>query len=281
MRAALYARVSTAEQAEEGHSIQAQLGAMRAHCERMGWEVAGEYVDAGISGKLESRERLDALMADAQNRRFQIVIVHKLDRFYRNQKALWTALGQLSDWGIGFLSITENIDLGSVAGKVLIAVLAAMAEGYIDNLSAETKKGKRQRAKEGLSNASITPYGYQRTEAGEIVPDAYEAEAIRMAFKAYASGKYSDAQVAALLNDAGFVPRGISHWGKRLAWSKDTITDTLKNVFYIGKVKHREEEFQGRHEPLISRELWDRAQVVRSERTRLKKTAATVYGIYL
>ena len=65
MRAALYVRVSTTEQAEEGHSIEAQLDIMRDYCQRLGYEVVGEYIDAGISGKLSEREPLDALMRDA------------------------------------------------------------------------------------------------------------------------------------------------------------------------------------------------------------------------
>jgi site-specific DNA recombinase len=281
MKAALYARVSTSEQAEEGHSIAAQLGAMRAYCEHMGWEIANEYVDAGISGKLQSRAQLDALMRDAQNRRFEVVVVHKLDRFFRNLQAQLATLKQLAAWDVTFVSVTESFDMSSPWGKVVMNMLGTLNEVYIDNLSAETKKGKRQRAKEGLSNASIVPYGYQKTAAGQIVPDDYEAEAIRLAFKAYASAKHSDASVAALLNDAGYLPRGVSHWGKRTRWSKETVSDTLKNSFYIGKVRHHDEEYQGHHEPLISRELWDRAQAVRADRTRLKKTAGTVYRVYL
>jgi site-specific DNA recombinase len=181
---------------------------------------------------------------------------------------------------IGFHSVTENIDLQSVGGKVVVAVLGAMAEGYIDNLSAETSKGKRQRAKEGFSNASIIPYGYQKSETGDIIPEPYEAEAIRSAFRSYASGKYTDAMIAGLLNDAGYRTRYTTQFGSR-PWTKDTVCVTLKNVFYIGKVRHGNEVFEGKHEALVSRELWERAQAIRSERYRNKKTAAPCYRVYL
>jgi len=280
MLAALYARVSTTEQAEEGHSIEAQLGAMRDHCERMGWEVGATYVDAGVSAKLQNRPRLDCLMRDAKAKRFGVVVVHKLDRFYRNQGALWAALRTLAELNIDFVSVSENIDLNSVGGKVVAAVLGAMAEVYVDNLSAETSKGKRQRAKEGLTNASIVPYGYCRSESGGLVHEPSEAEAIRLAFEAYATGKYTDKGIATLLNDNGYRTRYTTQWKSR-PWTKDTITITLKNSFYVGQVRHGDKLYQGQHEPLISRETWDRVQSIRAERCRVHKTASPVYRVYL
>ena len=72
---------------------------------------------------------------------------------------------------MSFLSLTENFDLSTPWGKVGVDLMGTLAEVYLDNLSAETSKGKRQRAKEGLTNASIIPYGYQKSETGGIIPN--------------------------------------------------------------------------------------------------------------
>jgi site-specific DNA recombinase len=280
MKAALYARVSTVEQAEDGHSIDAQLDIMRTHCQRMGWEVVEEYVDAGISGTSEKRPALRALMRDAKARHFDVVVVHKLDRFFRNLKSLLEALDRLASYEVGFASVAENFDFSSPWGKLALVNLGILAEIYIDNLSAETSKGKRQRAKKGCSNASILPYGYTRNDQGEVVPDPFEAEGVRLAFETYAQGNVSMAEVAQLLNEAGHRTRRTTRFGSR-PWSKDTVNALLRNPFYAGFVRHRKELFEGRHEPIIPRELWERTKVVRLGRTRKGAAYARRGRVYL
>jgi len=253
MKAALYVRVSTTEQAEEGHSIEAQLDLMRAHCARMAWEIAGEYVDAGISGKRDARPQLTALMRDAKARRFDVVVVHKLDRFYRNLRALLDALERLGGYDVAFLSISESFDFSTPWGKLALVMLGTLAEIYLDTLSAETSKGKRQRAKEGLANASITPYGYQRAEDGRLTPEPFEAGGVRLAFETYAQGNVSAWDIATLLNQQGHRTRQTTRFGSR-PWSKDTVTCLLRNPFYAGLVRHGQEVYAGQHEAIISRE---------------------------
>ena len=124
------------------------------------------------------------------------------------------------------------------------------------------------------------PYGYCRDESGALIPEPSEGDAIRLAFQAYATGKYTDSGIAALLNEKGYRTRFTTQWRSR-PWTKDTITVTLKNSFYIGQVRHGEKLYQGQHEPLISRETWDRVQSIRAQRCRVHKTASPVYRVYL
>ena len=84
MRAGLYARVSTTEQAEEGYSIDAQLDAMRRYCRAEGWTVEKVYTDPGISGTTGDRPGLQAALADCEGHRIDALLTHRLDRFYRN-----------------------------------------------------------------------------------------------------------------------------------------------------------------------------------------------------
>ena len=99
MRAAIYARVSTSGQ---GQSPEMQVRELREYCERRGWEIAGQYVDAGISGAKDSRPELNRLMADAHRRRFDAIVVWKFDRFARSVSHLVRALETFPALGIEF-----------------------------------------------------------------------------------------------------------------------------------------------------------------------------------
>src|SRR3954453_6705240 len=108
MRAAIYARVSTDEQARDGTSLATQVQRCRAYIQAQEWEPAGEYVDEGVSGAKASRPRLDELLAAASNREVERIVVAKLDRFGRSVRYLSEQLGALDDLGIGFVSVSES-----------------------------------------------------------------------------------------------------------------------------------------------------------------------------
>jgi DNA invertase Pin-like site-specific DNA recombinase len=117
--------VSTAGQ---GQSPEMQVRELREYCERRGWQVSGEYVDAGISGAKDSRPELNRLMADAHRRRFDAVVVWKFDRFARSVSHLLRALETFNALGVSFVSLTEQIDTGTPTGKMVFTVLGAVAE---------------------------------------------------------------------------------------------------------------------------------------------------------
>lgn len=123
-RTAIYARVSTAK---NGQSPEMQLRELREFCERRGWTVAGEYVDA-TSGAKDRRPELDRLLADAHKRKFDVVAVWKFDRFARSVSHLLRALETFNALGIAFASLTEQVDTTTPAGKMVFTVLGAVAE---------------------------------------------------------------------------------------------------------------------------------------------------------
>jgi DNA invertase Pin-like site-specific DNA recombinase len=125
MRAAIYARVSTAN---NGQDPTMQTRELKEYCERRGWTVAGEYVDVGISGTKESRPELDLLMTDAHRRRFDAIVVWKFDRFARSVSHLLRALETFRAQGIEFVSFSEHLDTSTPAGKMVFTVLGAVAE---------------------------------------------------------------------------------------------------------------------------------------------------------
>ena len=142
MRAALYARVSDEEQVE-GYSLDAQKRAFRAYVESQGWTVYQEYVDEGVSAHTDDvtmRPLFRVTIEDALAHKFDVLVVHKLDRFARNVRITLEYLERLEKAGVGFVSITEQMDFSSPIGKVILANLAAFSQYYSDNLSAEVKR---------------------------------------------------------------------------------------------------------------------------------------------
>ena len=116
IRTAIYARVSTSN---NGQDPSVQTREIREYCERRGWQIAGEYVDVGISGTKEKRPELDRLLADAHRRRFDAVVVWKFDRFARSVSHLLRALETFQSLRIEFVSLTEGVDTSTPMGKMV------------------------------------------------------------------------------------------------------------------------------------------------------------------
>jgi DNA invertase Pin-like site-specific DNA recombinase len=122
-RVALYGRVSTVV----GQNVEMQLCELREFAARRGWQVAGEYVDH-VSGARESRPALNRLMTDAHRRKFDGVLVWKLDRFGRSLRHLVNAIAEFEAIGVAFISLRDNLDLGTPAGRLMFQIIGAMAE---------------------------------------------------------------------------------------------------------------------------------------------------------
>jgi DNA invertase Pin-like site-specific DNA recombinase len=124
-RVAIYARVSTVN---HGQDVSMQTRELRQFAEARGWNVAGQYIDAGVSGTKDSRPELNRLMADAHKRQFDVVCVWRFDRFARSVSHLLRALETFKALGIDFVSYSEQMDTSTPAGKMVFTVLGAVAE---------------------------------------------------------------------------------------------------------------------------------------------------------
>jgi DNA invertase Pin-like site-specific DNA recombinase len=124
LKIAIYARVST----KNGQDLVMQLVELREYIRNRKWKIAGEYVDSGTSGASDSRPELNRLMAYANRRRFDVVVVWKFDRFARSVSHLLRALETFRALGIEFVSLSENIDTSAPTGKMVFTVLASVAE---------------------------------------------------------------------------------------------------------------------------------------------------------
>jgi DNA invertase Pin-like site-specific DNA recombinase len=123
-RIALYARVSTLN----GQNPEMQLAELREYAQRRGWEVYSEYVDLGVSGSKDSRPQLNRMLADAHARKFDAVVVWKLDRLGRSLKHLVTVIADLEAYGVSFVSLRDNLDLSTPSGRLMMHIIGAMAE---------------------------------------------------------------------------------------------------------------------------------------------------------
>src|SRR5499433_3805017 len=147
MKTALYARVSTAD---KGQDPEMQLRELREYCERRGWTISAEFVDVGVSGSKDSRPQLNKLMADAKQRRFDAILVWKLDRFGRSLKHLVSALGEFEALGIAFASLRDAFDLSTPAGRLMLNMVASFAEFERDLIRERVKAGIANRRAKGF-----------------------------------------------------------------------------------------------------------------------------------
>jgi DNA invertase Pin-like site-specific DNA recombinase len=146
IRVAIYARVSTLN---HGQDVTMQTRELRQFAEARGWQIAGEYIDTGVSGTKDSRPELNRLMADAHKRRFDVVCVWRFDRFARSVTHLLRALETFKALGIDFVSFSEQMDTSTPAGKMVFTVLGAVAELQRSLIVERIKAGLRNARSKG------------------------------------------------------------------------------------------------------------------------------------
>lgn len=264
MRAALYARVSTEEQVE-GYSIDAQRRAFREFCNQKEWAIAQEYVEEGRSAHTEgmsNRPVFKEAIQDALAKKYDVLVVHKIDRFSRRLRVTLEYFDKLHKAGVGFVSISEQMDFSTPTGQVFLAMVGAFSQFYSDNLSQETKKGWAERRAQGLY-CGLLPFGAMKGDEGIPVahPDTYPG--LVTAFELSAQGK-TDREVAQALNAGGY--RTAGNHGPR-PFSKETVKDMLRNRFYLGELPDGNGGWiDGKHQPFVSPELFHAAQQARERR---------------
>jgi site-specific DNA recombinase len=265
--AAGYVRVSSEEQAREGFSLEAQDNHIRKYVNDEGWQLHDMYVDPGKSGKDLKRPDMQRLIADLQAGKFQVIIVHKLDRLTRNVGDLHYLLQLLEKHNIKLVSISEKLDTSTAMGRMFVYMLGIFAQWYRENLSEEVIKGQEQRAKNGLRNTASRPYGYEVGENLALSVNPVEAEHVRQIFEWYLAG-HGIIKIATLLNKNGVPSPGGSIWRDR------NIGDILDNITYVGAVHWKRETdpeekriiVHDVHEPIISKETFELAQDLRTKK---------------
>jgi DNA invertase Pin-like site-specific DNA recombinase len=258
-----YARVSTKEQAEKGLSIPAQLKAIREYAKSHGFRILEEYVDEGESAKTSDRPAFKRMMKRCQkDKSIDAIIVHKIDRFARNNIDFYACKAILKKEGIALISVTENIE-ETPAGQFLEGVCVAMAQFYSSNLAEEVLKGMKEKFERGEWPVTA-PVGYKnvRDEKGHayVIQDEKTAPLIRQMFELYATGQYSLISLSEEMAKRGLR----SKKGKLL--TAERIRQILRNKFYIGKMVMWGKEVLGKHKPIVDKDLFNRVQRILEER---------------
>ena len=281
----LYTRVST-EMQVDGFSLEAQKERLKSEAAHRNMKVVGEYSDEGKSGKnIKGRPAFQKMLEDIKSKKDSVdyVLVFKLSRFGRNTADILNSLQYMEDYGVHLLCVEDGIDSAGAAGKLMISVLAAVAEIERENIKEQTMAGRRQKARDGQWNGGFAPYGYKLVHkegerGGTLEIEEKEAELVRLIYDKYYKDDLGLSGVAKWLNDNHYT-KSIRQNGTIEKISASFVKGILDNPVYMGKIAYGRrktekidgsrnefhvvrqadeaiEIYDGLHEAIIPEDLW-------------------------
>lgn len=269
-RIVIYIRVSTARQDQEGYSIPLQRERLIAFCKAKGWAVAGVFVDPGHSGSSLERPGIAALIDGVKAGKYDVVLVYKLDRLSRSQKdTLFLIEDVFMANDCDFVSMQESFDTSTIYGRAMIGVLSVFSQMERETITERTLMGRAGRAEDGYWHGGGTsPIGYDYIN-GELQVNEEEAEQVRMVYQLFADG-YTVTEITRRMD---------GRTTKHGTWEHtSTVGNVLDNPLYAGIIHFDGVSGDGRHEPIVSKELNDRVKV---RRERLRRAEASGDSAYL
>jgi len=297
MGLAIYIRVSTEDQAKEGYSLEVQREYLESFAKREGLGIFKVYQDDGISGYSTERPALKELLKDAKEKKFDLVLVYKIDRFSRNLKDLLNLVHELSTYGVGFKSATEPFDTTTSAGKLMFQQLGSFAEFERNRIAERVFPGMVKGVQRGnWQGARYAPYGYKYNKEKKLLEiDDEETKVVKLIYTMFLCDK-SIRSITEYLTRKGYRNR------KGNIFSTKLIGDILKNRIYTGKlvwnahyydktqktkkgykyVKNPPEKViisQGKHQPIISEEDFELVQAKLKTRRIEQRRKASDYPL--
>lgn len=287
IRVAVYCRVSTTEQAEEGYSIGEQERLLTEYCSKNDYQVYQIYSDAGISGKdIKHRPAIQKLLHDATEKQFDMVISWKINRLSRKLADAIKIVDILEKYGITYRSYSEPFETDTPAGKMQFQMMALIGEFERSTIAQNVKMGMCAKARAGEWCGGLPPLGYkwvpmEGTEnsarrKSKLAIDENEAKTVRYIFELYASGKGYKA-IAGRINREGYKTK----LGNEFSVAQ--LRTILMNPVYIGKVRFNVRRdwsekrrhninpepiiADGIHEAIIEEELWNRVQMLINQKS--------------
>lgn len=271
-QAVIYARVSSREQEREGFSIPAQLKLLKEYALKNGFQIVNEYSDAETAKKA-GRTNYNAMLAFLkENPEIKTVLVEKTDRLYRNFKDYVT----LEDYDLEVHLVKEGSIISKNSkshDKFIHGIKVLMAKNYIDNLSEEISKGLHEGLEQGYWPFQ-PPYGYLRGAKKNLIIDKSRILFIRRAFELFATGKFSLRKLCKEL----FV-EGYYYKAERPKITQCVLESMLKNVIYVGQMNCNGIIYQGKHPAIISRDIFDKAQLAfhKVDKSKVRKNFDFLY----
>jgi site-specific DNA recombinase len=259
-----YIRVSTVRQGERGSSLTEQRSAIETYATRSGLAIVEWFEEMETAAK-QGRRKFSQMLAQVEAGKADGLIIHKIDRSARNLRD-WANLGELIDRGIDVRFVSDNFDLLSRGGRLSADIQAVVAADYIRNLRDEVKKGMYGRLKQGFYPFAA-PMGYLNCGKAIVKAiDPVKGPLVRHLYERYASNTVGFEELRYELADKGLRTND----GKPLY--PNSLTLILNNPFYMGVIRlgTTGETFPGKHEPLVSKALFDRVQRILRGKTALK-----------
>ncbi len=260
-RAALYARVSTDEQAQEGYSLDAQLDVMRAYCDIHELEIAGEYVDDGYSGTNIRRNAYNFMFSPDERKKWDVLIVMKMDRIHRNSRNFMDMMQDLNRHKQQFISTYDRIDTSTAVGRFAMDMIQRIAQLESEQIGERTYMGMREKAESFAGILGFNaPFGYS-FEDGKLVIVEEEAEIVREIYNRYQNGSTMD-EIAFYLNTNHLLTKNNN------PWNKYNLRTVLHNPTYAGYLHWEEIVWKADHEPIIDPEFFNEIQLLIASKIR-------------
>lgn len=258
--AALYIRVSTDAQFEEGYSIEAQKDMLEGYCASRSITKFEYYIDGGFTGSNIERPQMQRMIDDVIAGKISTVVVYKLDRLSRSQKdTLYLIEDVFNPNSAGFVSVNENMDTSTPIGRAMLGIMSAFAQLERETIRERTRMGMRERVKKGFwPGGGKTPFGYDYDSVQGILVPNCDSETVKRAYQLYLQG-YSAEKIASLLG---------------LCYDR-LVTQILTRKTNLGLICYNGEEYQGQHAPIISPEIFEETAQIMQRRARQKTASGT------
>jgi len=259
-KVAIYIRVSTQEQANEGYSIAAQQEKLIAYCKAKNWIIYDIYIDGGFSGGNLERPALHKMMRELD--KIDAVLVYKLDRLSRSQRdTLYLIEEKFLENNVDFVSLSESFDTTTPFGKAIMGILSVFAQLERETIKERTKLGKEKRAKEGFwRGGGNVPIGYDFID-DKLIVNEYEAMQIREIFRLYSEGTSLQA-IGNILNNKGYKTNNGA------SWSSTQVNRVLRNSTYSGYIEYNDEFYPGIHDPLVDEDIFAKVQILLDNKSK-------------
>ena len=254
-KAAIYIRVSTDAQREEGYSIEAQTEMLEAYLVSKGIKSFEHYLDGGFSGSNLDRPSIKRLISDVKENKISAVIVYKLDRLSRSQKdTLYLIEDVFNPHNVDFISLNESMDTSTPLGRLMLGILSAFAQLERENIKERTRMGMRERVKSGLwMGGGRVPFGYDYDKSKGILVPNKDADTVRKIYELYLDGN-STSKIAEAVG---------------LKYEKLTYQILIRKS-NCGYIVYNDIEYLGQHEAIISLETYEKAMELMKTRSVFK-----------
>jgi site-specific DNA recombinase len=257
VRAAIYTRVSTEDQAKEGFSLDAQLDKLKSYCKARDWTVANEYIDDGYSGRNVKRPAYTRMMEELE--KWDLLLVLKMDRIHRNSKNFMLMMEFLNKNEKEFVSMSESFDTSNAMGRFVMNILQLVAQLESEQIGERVYIGMEQKAKinGGVLGFNI-PYGYFYLN-GKLLKMPIESDVIKDIYSWYKDGK-SMGEIVKILNSSKIPTKNQGFWAKKM------VSKILKNPVYCGFLHWEKYINKSDHEAIITIQDFNTVQKIIADR---------------